>query len=87
MIRNALLLALVVGTACGRAAEPETPAAEPPSPEVTMAIEVSVAIEANPTAIDSVLAAHNLTRPGLDSLMYRIASDSTMSAQYAAGRR
>jgi hypothetical protein len=86
-MRIALVLTLVVATACGRETAPADEAPELPSPDVTKAIEVSKALEAHPASIDSVLAAHSLTRPGLDSLMYRIAADSTMSAQYEAGRR
>lgn len=76
-----LLLALA---ACGRAAEtPPDPDASPN--DVAIAIEVSRGIEANPAATDSVLRVHGLTRTGLDSLLYRIAEDSGMTARYTAG--
>lgn len=35
---------------------------------------------------DSILQANSLTRAGFDSLLYKIAADSTLSAQYSAGR-
>jgi hypothetical protein len=44
-------------------------------------------IQAAPTKADSVLAAHGLTAAGFDSLMYRIASDSSMRAALATARR
>ncbi len=77
---------LVVAAACGGAKE--TPdAASTVSADVTLALAISAALAANPASSDSVLAANGLTRDGLDSLLYRIAADSAMSAQYSAGRR
>jgi hypothetical protein len=52
-------------------------------PMVEHAVAVGKALEANPTATDSILAAHNLTRAGLDSLMYAIAADSAMARMYS----
>lgn len=40
-----------------------------------------------PASADSILSAHGLTREGLDSLMYRIATDSVKTAAYTAARR
>ena len=57
------------------------------APEVTLALNVAAGIEAAPAATDSVLRANNLTAAGFDSLLYKIAEDSTLSAQYAANRR
>jgi hypothetical protein len=50
---------------------------------VQQAVVVGKALEANPAASDSILAAHNLTRAGLDSLMYAIAADSAMARMYS----
>jgi hypothetical protein len=52
-----------------------------------MAIAISNAISANPASADSALQANTLTREGLDSLLFRIAADSAMSARYTAGLR
>jgi hypothetical protein len=56
-------------------------------PDVAHAVAVARAIEANPTRVDSILAAHGLTRAGLDSLMYAIAADSAKAAAYTAALR
>lgn len=80
------LAVLLVAAACGGAKE--APEAEPSvSADVTLALAISAALAANPASSDSVLTANGLTRDGLDSLLYRIAADSAMSAQYSAGRR
>jgi hypothetical protein len=50
---------------------------------VQKAVTIYRAIEADPAAAESVLAAHQLTRAGLDSLMYEIAADSARAAAYA----
>jgi hypothetical protein len=52
--------------------------------DVDRAVAVVKGIEANRTAAESVLAAHQLTADGFDSLMYVIASDSAKSAAYTA---
>jgi hypothetical protein len=96
MTNRLLMLACAASliAACGggnKAPEQQTstpPAAEqtmPPS-DVQLAVSVAQAIDAAPTKVDSILAAHSLTREGLDSLMYTIAADSAKSAAYAAAR-
>ena len=69
------------------ATPPPSVAAPTVSPDVQKALAVDSGIKGNPAKADSVLQAHGLTQAGLDSLMYRIAEDSTMRAQYAAARR
>lgn len=83
-----LALVLLAATACGGPEDTSTQqaAAPPVSADVTLALAVSAALTAQPASSDSVLAVFRLTRPGLDSLLYRIAADSTMSRQYSAGR-
>lgn len=80
------LTLLLVAAACGGAKEPEPEATPTVSADVTLALAISAALTAHPASSDSVLAANGLTRAGLDSLLYRIAADSTMSRQYSAGR-
>lgn len=92
------VLAVAALAACGRgeqaadqpAAQPlvaeSQPAADLPA-DVQRAVTVARAIEANPAALDSILAAHGLTRAGLDSLMYAIAADSAKAAAYSAALR
>lgn len=46
-------------------------------------VTVARAIRAMPDAADSILAAHGLTRSGLDSLMFAIAADSALARAYA----
>lgn len=65
----------------GGAAAPAAAAELPPM--VQHAVAVGKALEANPAAADSILAAHSLTRAGLDSLMYAIAADSAMARKYS----
>jgi hypothetical protein len=50
---------------------------------VDRAVAVVKGIEANRASAESVLAAHQLTADGFDSLMYIIAADSAKSAAYA----
>ena len=57
------------------------------APDVQLAATVARAIDAAPSSADSILAAHGLTRDGLDSLMYAIAADSAKTAAYTAARR
>lgn len=92
----ALALAASLLAACGggsgKSAEqqqPATPAAQQPmvSGDVQLAVAVAQAIDAAPAKADSILAANGLTRDGLDSLMYAIASDSAKTAAYSSARR
>lgn len=76
----------------GRAADqqqPATPATQPAAlpADVQLAATVARAIDAAPAKADSILAAHGLTREGLDSLMYAIAADSAKTAAYSVARR
>lgn len=43
---------------------------------------VANALEARPEAVDSVLAAHDMRRTRLDSLLYEIAEDPALTAAY-----
>jgi uncharacterized lipoprotein YajG len=96
MTNQMLMLACAAAliAACGsgsKAQEQQTsapPAAEQTMPpaDVQLAVSVAQAIDAAPTKVDSILAAHNLTREGLDSLMYTIAADSAKAAAYTAAR-
>lgn len=67
--------------------EMKAEATSPVSAEVTLALTIANGIEAAPAMADSILQANSLTRAGFDSLLYRISADSTLSAQYAAGRK
>lgn len=55
-------------------------------PDVAKALDVARGLVAHPTKTDSILQANGLTAATLDSLLYRIAADSALSAQYEAGR-
>ncbi len=89
MTRRIILSTLALA-ACGgepRQEQPPPSAAAQVAPEVTLAQTVAEGIQAAPSRADSVLQAHSITRAGFDSLLYKIAADSALSAQYAAGRR
>lgn len=45
------------------------------------------AIEARPTAADSILAAHDMTRVAFDSLLYEVAANPTLTAAYQEARQ
>jgi len=86
----ALLAGSVWLTACGGAQQADTgnaAATETMPAQVTLAVAVARGIDANPAAADSILAAHNLTAAGLDSLMYTIAEDSALAAAYTRATR
>jgi hypothetical protein len=93
MLLPTMLIAL---GACGGADRDESTVADsgtvavatpPRDADVELAIAVYRGIEASPGAVDSVLAAHGVTEAGLDSLMYRIASDSARAAAYTRAIR
>lgn len=88
-MKKFLIAGLISLAACGgEAPKPEASAvAETASADVTLALKIAKGIEADPAAVDSLLLANGLTRPGFDSLLYRIAEDPKLSADYAAGRR
>jgi hypothetical protein len=91
MKRIALIFAAGLAlAACGGGEKPaDTVAAAPPAApmsDVERALAVQRGLDAAPTQGDSVLQANGLTAAGFDSLLYRIASDSTLRAQFAAGR-
>jgi hypothetical protein len=98
MNRGALpfLAAVILAVACRAGERPADQTAAQPvvadatadlPPDVRRAVTVARAIEASPAAVDSILAAHGLTRAGLDSLMYAIAADSAKAAAYSAALR
>ena len=92
LVLAASLIAACGGGGGGKSAEqqqPATPAAQQPTvpADVQLAVAVAQAIDAAPAKADSILAANGLTRDGLDSLMYAIASDSAKTAAYSAARR
>lgn len=77
---------LILGAACGRAPDQAARRA-PVETAADRAVIVARAIRANPAAADSILAAHGLTRAGLDSLMYEIAADSALARAYTEATR
>ena len=70
-------------------AAPATAAADdtPGDAGVQHAAGIARGVNANPGAVDSVLAAHGTTAAELDSLMYEIAADSARAAAYAQAVR
>jgi ABC-type glycerol-3-phosphate transport system substrate-binding protein len=82
LIPAAALLALA---ACGgEAAKSETEAAAPAGQnDAQRAATIALALQAMPDKIDSILAANSLTAAQLEALMFRVAQDSTLSAEYS----
>ena len=77
---------LILGASCSRTPESAAAGIHATTP-VDRAVAVARAIRADPAAADSILAAHGLTRSGLDSLMYDIAADSTLARVYSEANR
>jgi hypothetical protein len=84
----ALLLAVAALVACGDSEPASDQAAQQPAAPswVGNVARVANAIERTPAAADSILAANNMTRMALDSLLYDIAADSALTAAYEALR-
>jgi len=76
---------LLAASACTKADKGETTSAPAPSRARTAALTAN-AIAANPAAADSILNAGGYTPDGFQNLMYEIAADSAMSAEYAGAR-
>ena len=54
---------------------------------VRTAAEIAAAIDANPSAAESILTARGLSVEELDSLMYVIAADPVLSEDFESARR
>jgi hypothetical protein len=80
-----LLLALLA-FACGKTANDDSDT-DTVAPEVTKAAAIADAIEANPDAIDEILAKHSMTADSFRDLMYDIAADAKMSADFERARK
>jgi len=87
---------LALGTAvfllagCGSRTEEAAETAggrDPAMAQVDRAVVTARAIQADPAAVDSILRAHGLTRPGFDSLLYAVAADPTLAQAYVEGMR
>ena len=87
MTKRILLSAavLAIAAACGKAAEStEQAAAEAPAPknDAQRAADIAMALQVFPEKTDSVLKAYNMTADDLEKLMYKVAQDSALSAEY-----
>jgi hypothetical protein len=78
--------ALILVAACGHPAG-EAAAAPATVTGVDLAVVTAQAIQAKPTATDSILVAHGLTHAGFDSLLYDIAADPALARSYAEAMR
>lgn len=77
--------ALLVLAACGgKPAESDSAPATPAAAEndAQRAARIALALQSAPTKQDSVLSANHLTTDQLEQLMYKVAQDSTLSAEY-----
>ena len=94
--RAGLAMVVAMGlAACGDAPEQTEsdpygePGATETQPVPAWVGEVAVvanAIEARPSAVDSILEAHEMTRATLDSLLYEVAEDPVLTAAYREAR-
>lgn len=84
MTRSTTLLVATIAllTACGPKGPETEGAAAPPPNDAQRAAAVSNAMRSAPTKGDSILAAHGLTADQLEDLMYRVAADSALNAEY-----
>lgn len=73
-------------SACSRGDGTADSTTATPADPVIAAATTAKAIEANPTAADSILTAAGYTRESFQQLMYDIAADSTKAAAFAAAR-
>lgn len=80
LIPAAALLALA---ACGNEAPKTETAAAVAQNDAQRAATIALALQAKPEKIDSILEANDLTAAQLEALMYRVAQDSTLSAEYS----
>lgn len=72
---------VVLLVACEGQKAPAVEATPPPN-DAQRAAAVANALTAMPTKTDSILTANGLTTEMLQELMMRVASDSSLSAQY-----
>ena len=80
LIPAAALLALA---ACGSEASKTETAAPVAQNDAQRAAMIALALQAKSEKIDSILEANDLTAAQLEALMYRVAQDSTLSAEYS----
>ena len=72
--------------AYGAYGEPDATETQPVPAWVGEVAVVANAIEARPSAADSILEAHEMTRATLDSLLYEVAEDPVLTAAYREAR-
>lgn len=92
--RALVLVAVAVAiSACSKeagedAAQAEMAAAESVAPEwMTTLATIANAVERQPLGADSILQAHGMTRAAFDSLIYEVAADSALTAQFEQARQ
>lgn len=74
--------ALLVLAACGPKAESADATAAAAENDAQRAARIALALQGAPTMTDSILSANGITADQLEQLMYRVAQDSTLSAEY-----
>lgn len=98
VILSATLLSLLTAApACGGGGEADkktdkggaagqTAQAAPLDPKVAKAVEIADAISKTPGDADAILEKNGLDREKLDAMMFEIAKDPALAAQYQAAR-
>jgi len=72
------------GTGSGASATPSQNASAGQTTKVDRAAAIARAIRANPDNADDILRQNGMTEQQYESLMYEIAADPAMSAEYSA---
>jgi len=84
----AVALAACTKDAGEDAAQAEMAVMESATPEwVTNLATIADAVEQQPLAAESILQAHAMTRAVFDSLIYEVAADSALTAQFELARQ
>jgi ABC-type glycerol-3-phosphate transport system substrate-binding protein len=93
MIMRILSMGIVIAlaaSACVKADQPATTTTVTSTPTASerakSAAQTANALAANPSAADSILKVNGYTQDSFQKLMYEIAADSAMSADYSAAR-
>lgn len=84
-----LAIPMLLATGCGGTAPTEpAPAAAPVVDEalVDRAVAIGNAIKADPTHVDAVLAANQITRADFEALLFKISEDPSLAALYVKKR-
>jgi len=84
-MKKTILLIAMLCVACG--GQQATEKTDTVSPKVLQAAKIADAIQADPDRAEEILAEHDMTEQAFADLMYEIAADEKMSADFANARK